>query len=240
MVVRRRAFGGRSRIWSLIGCSGVPEANVCWRRQEFVRDQRGSLMCGSAKQAEHHSGSVIGRSVLPDSNDLPPRSFEGARHPTVALLVSGELGRPVLSVGRRCGPVVRTAVPEAPIDEYGDTAAGEHDIHPHAAAVPLDEVVLPKSLASGVQPPPELHLRLRVDFAVPTHHGGHSCAGRHRIGEPACHRRRPTAARPFPSPGCAVSCPTRCMYSSGTTPGVSGGHGADVAGNSRGGRPLAG
>ena len=59
------------------------------------------------------------------------------------------------------------------VDEHGHAPSGESDVCAYPATVKRDEVVLPKPLAIGVQPPPELHLGLRGDLAGPTHHCRH-------------------------------------------------------------------
>ena len=68
------------------------------------------------------------------------------------------------------------------VDEHGHAPSGESDVCAYPATVKRDEVVLPKPLAIGVQPPPELHLGLRGDLAGPTHHCRHGGTRGLRVG----------------------------------------------------------
>lgn len=66
-----------------------------------------------------------GTLVLPDSNDSPTPLGESAFIATIASHRGVELRTPPFSVCLRQIPVVRTGMPEAPIDIDGDTRAAE-------------------------------------------------------------------------------------------------------------------
>jgi hypothetical protein len=76
--------------------------------------------------------------VLPDAEHGPPARREGRIDPTIAIGIALELWRPVLEVRRRDGPVLRTSVPVAAVDEHRQPTAREDDIRTHAKAVRKD------------------------------------------------------------------------------------------------------
>jgi hypothetical protein len=74
-------------------------------------------------------GGNIRRLMFPDSDDDPSR----VREATVSVKIPGSVGfdlrRPELRVLRRGRAIVLgAAVPEAPVNEDGDTCSGEHDV----------------------------------------------------------------------------------------------------------------
>jgi hypothetical protein len=87
-----------------------------------------------------------------------PRAYH---HPAIGLerlriaLISGdrliELRYPVVSVSRRHVPVLRTAVPEAPVDENGDSDAGKDNIRTHRATGEGDPIVDPEAQSGAMQ-----------------------------------------------------------------------------------------
>jgi len=85
------------------------------------------------------SGYEVGRRlhwhVLPEPQHLPALLLEGLVNATVSRLVASQLRPPVGEVGLRNVPVERAPVPEAAINEDGESLTGEGnvDVHPHAA-----------------------------------------------------------------------------------------------------------
>jgi hypothetical protein len=66
--------------------------------------------------------------VLPDSDDLPTSFAEAAICFGIASLVSLNLGDPEVGVLLRWPVVLRTAMPETPVEEDSDFGPGEDDI----------------------------------------------------------------------------------------------------------------
>ena len=68
--------------------------------------------------------------VLPDANVTPSLFVQQAIRVCVAFTVPLNLPVPPLPIGRRTCPVLRTAMPVAPVNEYSDLLACERDVDP--------------------------------------------------------------------------------------------------------------
>jgi hypothetical protein len=108
--------------------------------------------------------------MLPYSNDMPPGLREELVYEAIARDIPVELWAPVVFVGPRRNSMLRTAVPVATVDEYGYVPAEEDDIRSDAHAIDFQQEILAKAQSNSVQERSHLHLRLRVDFAISTHH----------------------------------------------------------------------
>jgi hypothetical protein len=73
-------------------------------------------------------GRFVGTLMRPDANDTPTRGTQAS----IGIRVSGAVGldfvTPKLRVALWPGGVLRATVPEAAIDEDGDSGAGKNDI----------------------------------------------------------------------------------------------------------------
>jgi hypothetical protein len=69
--------------------------------------------------------------MLPVALRSPPSVEESSIDETVSLDVASQLVRPVRTITSRLRAVLGTSVPEAPIDEYGNTSPREHDVWAH-------------------------------------------------------------------------------------------------------------
>lgn len=91
--------------------------------------------------------------MLPDTDDQPPRVAQPRVRVTIALDVPIELVDPPLAVRSRRRPVIRTAVPEAAVDEDRYTRSDENQIGT-AAKPGQDPVVHAVTPATRPQSPP--------------------------------------------------------------------------------------
>lgn len=106
--------------------------------------------------------------VLPDTNHDPAISSQPPTRLTIPLYVRCQLGMPPSSVVRGPGGVLRTAMPEAAIDEHGDLPRREQNICPptgHARQRSVHTV----AVAKGVQRSPQRDLCCRVPRPLPCH-----------------------------------------------------------------------
>jgi len=68
--------------------------------------------------------------VLPRPQDAPAGVCKRFVHGAVAGNVALELRTPVVGVGLRLSSVLWASVPEATVDEYGESRASKHDVGP--------------------------------------------------------------------------------------------------------------
>src|SRR5690606_23923984 len=66
--------------------------------------------------------------VLPDANDQPTCVGEATVGLRVALTITPDLHRPDFGVGGGFGVMLRTAVPEAAVEEHGHLGPGEDHV----------------------------------------------------------------------------------------------------------------
>lgn len=76
------------------------------------------------------SRKTVLQSVLPHLEDFPSFSPEQTPGFTVAFHIPGDLGIPIFPVAGGHAAVLFAAVPEAPIDEYGDSLFRKYKIRP--------------------------------------------------------------------------------------------------------------
>ena len=69
--------------------------------------------------------------MLPDSHDLPTEFAECAGDQMISRLVGGDLLPPERGVVPRLDEVPRTAVPEAAVDENGQSELRKHEVRFH-------------------------------------------------------------------------------------------------------------
>ena len=138
-----------------------------------------------AVQQQRHSISRVAHGfVLPHSNNDPTGAAERLVIATVAVSVDSQLGLPPFPVRFREDSVIGAGVPEASVDEHGDTKARERDVDvaPWSTwRLMIDSEPEP----SAVEFAPERELRPGVAAAVGSH-------------------RRPSCGR-----GCGRRCRTR-------------------------------
>lgn len=116
--------------------------------------------------------------VFPKPQDGPPLFSKPMVSVLVPLDVERDLGAPVLSVCLWRNEVLRAAVPETPVDVYGDFQLGERDVD-CPPPVGLERAVGDtKPPAATMKFPPHEHLWLGIARAVRLH----GQAGLHRAG----------------------------------------------------------
>src|SRR3954451_1113438 len=76
--------------------------------------------------------------VLPESEDRPVLNCEARNLLKITLPIAFDLLRPILMVPSRDRRVQRAAVPEAAVDEDGDTLPRENDIRSDRASASAD------------------------------------------------------------------------------------------------------
>jgi hypothetical protein len=59
--------------------------------------------------------------MIPEPQDSPPHLSQSAIRITISALIALDFVLPPAGVGFRPTPMLRTAMPKATIDEYGDT-----------------------------------------------------------------------------------------------------------------------
>lgn len=89
--------------------------------------------------------------VFPDSNYLPSRLHQHVAVSPIAIYVSFDLRVPVLRVDRWASTMLRAAMPEAAIDEYGDLLFGEDYVRTHAPAGEIYPQVTSISVTEAVE-----------------------------------------------------------------------------------------
>jgi hypothetical protein len=72
--------------------------------------------------------SLLRGFMLPNADGEPPGSREKIIHPGIALLVVMDFGKPIISIGAQRPSVCRAAMPEAPVQEYGDSRWAKHEV----------------------------------------------------------------------------------------------------------------
>src|SRR5688572_5751010 len=76
----------------------------------------------------HALRGCIGVLVLPHADDLPASASQHVVNLAIPISVPAQLRHPVVTVGLRDHLVLRAVVPEAAVDEDGDSGAGEDDV----------------------------------------------------------------------------------------------------------------
>lgn len=127
--------------------------------------------------------------MLPNANYSPPILFKDFRVATITLDVLSNLRLPVGAIPRRKRAVLRAAMPEASVDEYGDFAAREDEIRTDLAAPTwLDRKVDSIPETRGMRGFPDRLLGASVAATV----GAHDLASCLRDISPAAGSRRLT------------------------------------------------
>ena len=86
-------------------------------------------LCASGPQGRRDAiCSLVGGLVFPDADDQPAGFREATVGVAIALYVRLEFRFPPLAIVLRDGPVLRTRVPEATVDEYRDALLREDDV----------------------------------------------------------------------------------------------------------------
>lgn len=96
-----------------------------------------------------HSGIKV--YMLPDAHDPPSPQGERPIYPPVALHVACELRHPVLPVALGDALVLRTAMPEASVEEDCHAPLRENDVGAHTGAGYPQHEVLPIPVATSMQ-----------------------------------------------------------------------------------------
>jgi hypothetical protein len=114
--------------------------------------------------AAHDTFDVIANVVLPHTIRFPTELSKLLVDSAVTLRVVAKLVGPEFSVGSRCGIVFWTPMPEASIDEYGETGFGKNKVGParQGALQPITESLSP-------QRPAESHFRCGTRCTDPRH-----------------------------------------------------------------------
>ena len=109
---------------------------------------------------------VVGIFVFPDSYHGPTRIPQSTSGLDVAGDIAFELLYPPVGVGLRESGVLRTTMPEAPVDKHGDSLPSEGDVRPCSAEfgdAQVDSITKP----SPVQLSSNCHLGIGARIANP-------------------------------------------------------------------------
>jgi hypothetical protein len=99
-----------------------------------------------------HSGDGIANiGVLPHADDSPPRISQNLRLLNISPSVLRQLRQPVRVVGLRGPSVFGAPMPEAAVQEHGQSVASERDVGSYDAALGADRVVLSESEPARMQ-----------------------------------------------------------------------------------------
>lgn len=166
-----------------------------------------------------HQGSDARRSllrvlVLPHPNDGPSCPGKVFIDLTIALNVAAQLRHPVTSIGPRHPPVHGTAVPEAAVDEHGDSRAREDDVWTNLSSFDNQREILAESQPATVEVRPEPDLRDRVLALVSLTNARCRSVRRHRIGNTlaAAKSHRSAASSFSPCRDSRLCCHTLRVY----------------------------
>jgi hypothetical protein len=99
----------------------------------------------------HASGGLDRVFVLPNAHHEPPCLTKEGALPLVTSAVAGQFGVPVVAIGPGSRPVLDTSVPEAAVEEHGDSRATEDDVRSGRAATLADALMKPKPKALAVE-----------------------------------------------------------------------------------------
>lgn len=134
------------------------------------------------ERVTHPSGRVAWVLVFPHPNRVPPHVRESRVGVRIALNVPRELRLPVRAVRARYLRVLRTAVPEAAVEEDGNALTREGDINTDEATTRhSDRIVAAEAEPSAMKRRTEDDLRPGVPLPVPLHHSGSGRGGGMRI-----------------------------------------------------------
>lgn len=135
----------------------------------------------SLKLADDQPRGLLGRDVLPDPDDGPAGTPKFFRDAPIALDVAGQLRPPVVGVGLGSASMLRTGVPEAPVDENRDLRPSESDVRANSAAGKVDQQVLAVSIALPMEQGTNTELRTCVAAGIRSHRGRGRRARRERV-----------------------------------------------------------
>lgn len=133
--------------------------------------------------------------MFPETYHAPAGGLQCCIRCLVPFNVPAELWRPIPFVTGRLPSVLRTDMPEAPINEDRDPTRSEDDVRSNTdAAREVEAEILPVPVASSVQRTTERNLRLGVRTAVRLHVPGASLGSWLRVGPRSPRLRSPIAA----------------------------------------------
>ena len=89
-------------------------------RGQVNRPERSGAFVALDNSSPDHLSNRCRILVLPEPQDHPTRVDQRRVGPLIAGSVALDFGSPKLGVGGRKGVVLRTAVPETAVDEYGN------------------------------------------------------------------------------------------------------------------------
>lgn len=89
--------------------------------------------------------------VLPESQYCPSGGFECGSLTTVSLGVPFELLRPVLAVHIWFSAVLRTAVPETPVNKHRHAPLGERNVRSDESSVDPDRVIFSEAVSQPME-----------------------------------------------------------------------------------------
>ena len=200
----RRPLGSQRRRWLLRGLPRQPRsdgrrayingerARRCRCNSPVCQSSRGSLSRSGEHGRPNPVGQYPGTVVFPTAHDFPFVLSKQHIRLHVASGVRSDLGGPPPRVGLRRLTVLRTAVPEASVDEYGNLRTPEHEIR-STPDVPQRALVYAIPEARTVQQTPHLEFALRVPSALKLHPTTNGGGARGRMWLPR-HDERATAS----------------------------------------------
>lgn len=105
--------------------------------------------------------------VLPHAKHCPTVRCQCVRDPLVTLAIAFDLRSPIASIASRLASMLGATVPEAPVNEHGNSRSREDPVDLRSnAALSAHEEVLPESEAIGVQGATQGDFRLRIRTTV--------------------------------------------------------------------------
>lgn len=122
----------------------------------------------AADDSFYVSGCVFYVFMLPNSQHSPPERAQMSIRVTIPFDVPGKFGCPPLAVRGGRGLVFGTAMPEAPVDEHGDSGASKQDVRT-SAGQPGKRGVDAVAQTPPVEFSAEEHFWLRVASSLTGH-----------------------------------------------------------------------
>lgn len=132
----------------------------------------GRRRSSSLNQRSDLRGGADGILMLPDPDNRPAGFNQPRVRVRITPLVRLDLGAPVIRIGLRVDPVLRTAVPEAAVDEHGNPSPREDHVRASTEGR-LRREINAEPQSARVQEPSDRELRLRVPALVGLHIAPH-------------------------------------------------------------------
>lgn len=111
---------------------------------------------------EYRSHRLINGRVLPDTYGDPPAGLQRCVRPPIAGDIAFQLGCPVPLVSRWLPTMLRTCVPEAPVDEYRNSPTREDDVWTDPDTRQIEPKIFSESVSERMEGCTKANLRRSV------------------------------------------------------------------------------